>query len=577
MRQFTLAFLLVVMALATGLDVAAQQFRVNGNKAVLDTANNVWLCSVPRDGFGTDFATTVEYDSTIVSLSINEVVVASGDSIILADLQGGKDYEVSLVTTDGVAMSGQLTFTWLPIIEVTGTIGDEYSRGTVTVNMPDGSKGNQWLAKLKTGGNYTNHDDKHKRNYHIKFIDENGEKKNRRLLGLRKDNHWRLDAGQMDLLRVRNRVGADLWLDVTREPWYVEAAPDAVNGSHGGMTELFLNGEYRGIYNLHEPMDRKQLQLVKYDTIGNEFHGQLWFSKKWCRTATMYQPVECSNDQENWDYIYVRYPDFDEVHPTDWTVLYNTVWFVNRMDATDNDTMLADSLGVYFDLPLLIDYYVFIVTLQALDNSGKNMFYGCYDRTIDKRLTVTAWDLDMSVGADLSITGDWTNQKRPDRPVAEWMNYLPLAHMPYMLDHFKAATKRYWELRETVFAPDSLIARYQAVIDELHACGAAAREEARWSGDSDIGGKTLDLSEEMAYVAEWIRQRIQYLDENFFIKPEVVKGDVNGDGEVTIADVNAVIDLILAGGYDAVADVNGDGEVTIADVNAVIDIILTAD
>lgn len=51
-------------------------------------------------------------------------------------------------------------------------------------------------------------------------------------------------------------------------------------------------------------------------------------------------------------------------------------------------------------------------------------------------------------------------------------------------------------------------------------------------------------------------------------------GDVNGDGEVTIADVNAVIDLILAGEYLIDADVNADGEVTIADVNAVIDIIL---
>jgi len=53
-------------------------------------------------------------------------------------------------------------------------------------------------------------------------------------------------------------------------------------------------------------------------------------------------------------------------------------------------------------------------------------------------------------------------------------------------------------------------------------------------------------------------------------------GDVNGDGEVTIADVNAIVDLILASQYSAVADVNGDGEVTIADVNAVVDIILNA-
>ncbi len=55
---------------------------------------------------------------------------------------------------------------------------------------------------------------------------------------------------------------------------------------------------------------------------------------------------------------------------------------------------------------------------------------------------------------------------------------------------------------------------------------------------------------------------------------EALAGDVNGDGEVNIADINAVIDLILSGNTTAAADVNGDGEVNIADINAVIDIIL---
>ncbi len=54
-----------------------------------------------------------------------------------------------------------------------------------------------------------------------------------------------------------------------------------------------------------------------------------------------------------------------------------------------------------------------------------------------------------------------------------------------------------------------------------------------------------------------------------------VTGDVNGDGEVTISDVNAVINIILSGDTGIDGDVNGDGEVTISDVNAVINIILT--
>ena len=55
-------------------------------------------------------------------------------------------------------------------------------------------------------------------------------------------------------------------------------------------------------------------------------------------------------------------------------------------------------------------------------------------------------------------------------------------------------------------------------------------------------------------------------------------GDVNHDGEVNIADINAIIDIILGGNVDGQtrerADVNGDGEVNIADINAIIDIIL---
>ncbi len=55
-------------------------------------------------------------------------------------------------------------------------------------------------------------------------------------------------------------------------------------------------------------------------------------------------------------------------------------------------------------------------------------------------------------------------------------------------------------------------------------------------------------------------------------------GDVNGDGEVNISDINAVISIILGSSVTADiqrrADVNGDGEVNISDINAVIAIIL---
>ena len=55
--------------------------------------------------------------------------------------------------------------------------------------------------------------------------------------------------------------------------------------------------------------------------------------------------------------------------------------------------------------------------------------------------------------------------------------------------------------------------------------------------------------------------------------------DVNLDGEVTLADVNAIIGIIAGGSGDhdlAIrADVNRDNEVSLADINAVIDVILS--
>ena len=51
---------------------------------------------------------------------------------------------------------------------------------------------------------------------------------------------------------------------------------------------------------------------------------------------------------------------------------------------------------------------------------------------------------------------------------------------------------------------------------------------------------------------------------------------MNGDGNVTISDVTALIDLLLGGGTinNPAADCNNDSNVTISDVTALIDFLL---
>ncbi len=70
-----------------------------------------------------------------------------------------------------------------------------------------------------------------------------------------------------------------------------------------------------------------------------------------------------------------------------------------------------------------------------------------------------------------------------------------------------------------------------------------------------------------------------YLYEKVEESTPSLPGDVNRDGDVTIADVTALVNIILGKDTENVydheaADVNGDGDVTIADVTALVNIIL---
>ena len=67
---------------------------------------------------------------------------------------------------------------------------------------------------------------------------------------------------------------------------------------------------------------------------------------------------------------------------------------------------------------------------------------------------------------------------------------------------------------------------------------------------------------------------IQDMDHDYII------GDVTGDGKVDVADVNAIINIILKNktqdDYPGIADIDGNGIVDVSDVNMVINIILKA-
>ena len=90
-----------------------------------------------------------------------------------------------------------------------------------------------------------------------------------------------------------------------------------------------------------------------------------------------------------------------------------------------------------------------------------------------------------------------------------------------------------------------------------------------------------DLDAQKIYKVEAATYR-SYIAEIAFQTPlskPVVRGDVNGDETITIADVTALVNIILgtdnanASANDA-ADMNEDGSITIADVTMLVNMIL---
>lgn len=572
---------------------------IGGHAVNYAKSTELYLCSVPLSVFGTDFSVVVDYTpkNGWGNLFIDDSEVEPGDSYTFANVTGNKTYTLSIKADDNTIVSYPLTFTLLPVVKIYGEFSNDYSEGYITVSEPDKTSALEMLdMKAKWRGGITNGSGKHKRNYHVKLKDAAGEKLERKFFGLRKDNSWILESCQVDMSRIRNRTLTDLWNDFSTPPYYISEEPKALTGTRGNFVELILNDEYRGIYCMTENMDRKQMKLKKYDEEAGETHGQLWKSKDWSYATFMgtqpdggYWPKDYlsnpNSNSEMWDSYEVKYPDFEDYgYKTDWTTLYNAVNFVASSD--DND--FTERIAEYFDLPLVIDYYILMETILSTDNHGKNMFFGVYDKEVDKKITFGVWDMDATCGQRWSDA--YFHDDKLMNPEGDYSEFIAThEHGDYNLfrrlrntnaNNFNNRVRlRYRDLRQGELSTERILNRFKTYLDEFKKAGANQREYAKWNGDSDIAGYDLDFDNEMEYLTSWITRRMNYLDgTRFDIGSLPIKGDVNGDGETNIADAMAVINHILkrpsASFKEEAADVNIDGDTNIADAMAVVNIIL---
>jgi len=513
------------------------QLRINGRPALYDSETNMMLVTIPQSDFGTNKRYNIELDEGWSNLKINGTAVSS--SYYFSSISGGKTYPMTIRNKDQYVITSNITFTFLPILHLSGDFGYDYQEGRVSLYMPDEENQENLTGQLKWRGGTTNTPDKHKRNYKIKLNEDV------QFFGLRTDNKWILDAGQADLFRVRNRIATELWNDMAHKPYYADKEPDALSGVRGRMVELFLNKEYRGIYCLTECMDRKEMKLKKVDKNTGEVKGCLWKGEGYGATLMFNYPSTYDNNSETWDMFEVKYPELDDAPQTEWGTLWNAINFV----AKSSDAEFRAHIAEYFDIPVLIDYHIFMNVLNVFDNDGKNMYWAVYDKTKNQKMTLAVWDLDASTGQKWvsrfvpATSGPWS----PDYEKQASMNiYQRLIRLN--VDNFnEKIIKRYHELRDNVLSTDHLTARYIRYFDEISLSGAAAREENLWSEDTDINGEELNFESEIYYITYWIARHMTYLDNHQF----------KTDDNTPITSVESVCNSYPPSYSDAVYNING--------------------
>ena len=378
------------------------QIQFDGKKAAIDKLTGTWLISVPQAAFGTNYHAAITLDDTVTKCFIEGTKVTN--SYTFRNIQPGSTYHLEY-TIGTQTLTANIQFTYWPVIQIYGDyVKRPYYTGTVIYTHPDSTLQQAISSRVRWAGSSTAETSRKKHNFHLKFYNEDGSKKDMSFFGLRSDFHWRLDAGQVDFARVRNRVAKDIWAGFANPPYYAAYEPKTPrNYVRGDFVEVFLNDEYMGIYSLNEHMDRQQLKLKQYDYDNGVFHGGLWKPMKWTYTTVFSSLPTINANQKNWDEFYVKYPNIDDVKPTNFKTLFNAT----KCAQDKNGSAFLDSAKYYYDIPVFRDYYLFTILLQAPDNVGKNIYYACYDAATDKRLTIAVWDLDCTQGQFWSNDGSY--------------------------------------------------------------------------------------------------------------------------------------------------------------------------
>ena len=340
-----------------------------------------------------------------------------------------------------------------------------------------------------------------KKSFAIKLLDSDGEDLDANVFGIRKENDWILDAMAIDRIRMRNRVCFDIWNEISKTPYKTDF--DNRNGTLGYFVEVYLNGEYHGLYCMTDKIDRKLLGLkkAKEQSDGSVYvRGVLYKGESWTDATGMsgYDTSE-SFDEESWNGWELQYPDDYPCYDA-WKPLMNLIDFCNTRNAFFK---LHYRQHFYYDN--LVDYALFIMGLNIIDNNVKNTHFSCPDINVNETFLITPWDLDCSLGG----LYEGSHYEEYTKISELTSNYIYYQLYVYNVDNFRGSMKERWqELLSGIMSPDNFNARLDAYAKRFKESGAWQRECDKWNNNP----VPLDLDEELEYVKKWYVNNIAALN-----------------------------------------------------------------
>ena len=307
-------------------------------------------------------------------------------------------------------------------------------------------------------------------------------------LGLRNDDDWNLEAMWAQPLRLRDKVANELWMEMYTLP-YASSEPGARPGIRMVYADLFVNDEYMGVYALTERMDRKQLGLRKYN---GDIRGVL-YKGNGPGAPTFDTLPNYDNTMDTWDNYEWVYPNESDT-AINWNHLYSFTNFV--MNASDR--VFYAQYAAQFDKDNAINYYLFINSLMAMDNMGRNLFVARYKKT--SSYIYLPWDLDAIWGLDTD------GNKTYNTAGLKSNGFFDRLTQDCNDNGFVASAKACYDtLRRDFLNTEHIMGMVQNQYDELVESGAYEREHEAWPEF------TVDESQ-LDYMRWWLDNRFSYLD-----------------------------------------------------------------